>query len=176
MRPSDRLSLTLGPSLNRAVNPWQFVANRTVDDGTAYVRGRLDQTTVSLTLRAAYTFTPELSLQVYAQPFVSAGAYGAFSRVSAPDPAGDTYGVDANGDGEADSRFGNPDFTFRELRSNVVLRWEYRPGSSLFAVWSQGRSVASNDGRFRLGSDLSELFRAPGTNTLTVKLAYWIAK
>jgi hypothetical protein len=194
MRPSDRLSLTLGPSLNRAVNPWQFVANRAVDDGTAYVRGRLDQTTVSLTLRAAYTFTPELSLQAYAQPFVSAGAYGAFSRVSAPraesfaerftpygeaqlayDAAGDTYGVDANGDGETDFRFGNPDFTFRELRSNVVLRWEYRPGSALFVVWSQGRSVASTDGRFRLGSDLSELFRAPGTNTLTVKLAYWIA-
>ena len=195
MRPSDRLSLTLGPAMDRAVNPWQFVANRAADDGTAYVRGRLNQTTVSLTLRAAYTFTPELSLQVYAQPFVSAGAYGAFSRVTAPragtfaerltpyadaqvgyDSGDDAYDVDANGDGTTDFRFGNPDFTLRELRSNVVLRWEYRPGSALFVVWSQGRSGASNDGRFRLGSDLAELFRASGTNTLTVKLVYWIAK
>jgi hypothetical protein len=195
MRPSDRLSLTLGPSVERAVDPWQFVTNSVVDDSTVYVRGRLDQTTVSLTLRAAYTFTPELSLQVYAQPFVSAGAYDAYSRVTAPraetfaerltpydgpqlayDQADDAYRVDENGDGEADFSFGNPDFTFRELRSNVVLRWEYRPGSALFVVWSQGRTAVSSDGRFRLGSDLAGLLRTAGTNTLTVKLAYWIAK
>jgi hypothetical protein len=195
IRPSDRLLLTLGPAVERTVNPWQFVANRVVDDGTAWVRGRLDQTTASLTLRAAYTFTPELSLQVYAQPFVSAGAFTAFSRVTAPraatyaervtpyaeteiayDAAGDAYRVDADGNGEAEFSFGNPDFTLRELRSTVVLRWEYRPGSSLFVVWSQGRSMQTADGRLRLGSDLVGLFRAPGTNTLTVKLAYWLAK
>ena len=195
LRPSDRLSLSLGPSLGRSVNPWQFVANRAALGAAHYVRGRLNQTTTSLTLRAGYTFTPELSLQVYAQPFISAGGYGEFARVTDPaagayaarftpyadselryDADAGVYRVDADADGADDFAFGNPDFTFRELRSNVVLRWEYRPGSALFVVWSQGRSLADDGGRLRLGPDLGDLLRAPGTNTLMVKASYWIGR
>jgi hypothetical protein len=193
LRPSDRLGLALGPALERNVNPWQFVANRDAGDGRHYVRGHLEQTTAWLTLRAAYTFTPDLSLQVYAQPFVSAGSYGDFRRVASPrddafetrftryeasavmrDPVAGGYAVDADGNGSADFTFDDPDFTFRELRSNVVLRWEYRPGSALFLVWSQGRAHADGGGRFRLGRDLADLLSAPGTNTVMVKLSYWL--
>jgi hypothetical protein len=194
LRPSDRLSLSLGPSVQRAVNTWQFVANRTAGDEPHFVRGRLNQTTISLTLRAGYTFTPRLSLQLYAQPFISAGEYGGFARVADPaagayadrfDPYDDaelrrdaegTYRVDADRDGTDDFTFANPDFTFRELRSNVVLRWEYRPGSTLFVVWSQGRSLSDAGGRLRLGPDLGGLLGAPGTNTLMVKASYWIGR
>jgi hypothetical protein len=195
LRPSDRLSLSLGPSLGRVVNPWQFVANRTAGTDAHYLRGRLNQTTASLTLRAGYTFTPTLSLQVYAQPFMSAGGYAEFMRVTAPeartyadrfaryedtelayDATGAVYREDADRDGTTDFTFGNPDFTFRELRSNVVFRWEYRPGSALFLVWSQGRSLADGGGRLRLGRDFSDLLRAPGTNALTVKMSYWIGR
>jgi Domain of unknown function (DUF5916)/Carbohydrate family 9 binding domain-like len=194
LRPSDRLSLTLGPSIERLVTPWQFVTNAEVDGETQYVRGRLNQTTVSLTLRAAYTFTPTLSLQAYAQPFISAGAYADFARVVAPRATrfadriapydatqigyanAGSYAVDRNRDGTADFTFANPDFTFRQLRSNVVLRWEYRPGSALFAVWSSGRTLANDAGRLRLGGDFADLLSAPGTNTLTVKMSYWIGR
>jgi len=86
------------------------------------------------------------------------------------------YRVDADADGADEFAFGNPDFTFRELRSNMVLRWEYRPGSALFVVWSQGRSLADNGGRLRLGPDLGDLLRAPGTNTLMVKASYWVGR
>jgi hypothetical protein len=195
LRPSDRLSLSLGPSYARTVNPWQFVTNRTAGGDAHYVRGRLAQSTAALTLRAGYTFTPELSLQVYAQPFISAGSYRDFARVTTPaaaafadrftpysdaqlgyDAAAGAYQVDANADGVPDFSFGDPDFTVRELRSNVVLRWEYRPGSTLFLVWSQGRSMSDGGGRLRLGPDLGDLLRAPGTNTLTVKASYWLGR
>jgi hypothetical protein len=177
------------------VNPWQFVANRTAGGDAHYVRGRLAQSTAALTLRAGYTFTPELSLQVYAQPFISAGSYRDFARVTTPaaaafadrftpysdaqlgyDAAAGAYQVDADADGVPDFSFGDPDFTVRELRSNVVLRWEYRPGSTLFLVWSQGRSMSDGGGRLRLGPDLGDLLRAPGTNTLTVKASYWLGR
>jgi hypothetical protein len=193
-RASQRMSVTLGPSVSRNVNPWQFVSNRAVGAETQYVRGRLDQRTASLTLRASYTFTPTLSLQLYAQPFVSAGSYGQFTRVADPlaaayadrivpfavaptrDESTGAYSIDADGDGVTDFTFTDPNFTFRELRSNAVLRWEYRPGSTLFVVWGQARTLADDSGRFRPGADLRDLLGAEGTNVLTVKLSYWIGR
>jgi hypothetical protein len=194
VRPSDRLSFSLAPSFTRAINPWQFVANRSAGPESHYVRGRLSQSTAALTIRAGYTFTPELSLQVYAQPFISAGDYHGFSRVADPtapgyperftaygdeltyDAEAGLYRVDADRDGTQDFGFADPDFTFRELRSNAVLRWEYRPGSTLFVVWSQGRSLQDGGGRLRLGPDLGDLLGAAGTNVLTVKASYWIGR
>ena len=70
--------------------------------------------------------------------------------------------------------FGNPDFNVRQLNSNAVLRYEYRPGSTLFVVWSQGRSDFTADGRFQLRSNAGDLFRAPGTNVLLIKMSYWL--
>lgn len=193
LRPSDGLSLSLGPSLTHNLQADQFVSNQVVGSDTHYVRARLSQRTASLTLRAGYTFTPSLSLQLYGQPFVSAGAYGDFGEVSDPkakvfadriapysaarltrDSGADEYRVDADGDGSPDFTFANPDFTIREFRSNVVLRWEYRPGSTLFAVWSQGRQLADASGHLRLGRDMADLFSAAGTNVLTLKLSYWL--
>ena len=195
LRPSNRLSVSLGPTVSRGVTPDQFVTNRTLTSETHHVRGRLEQTTASLTLRAGLTFSPTLSLQLYGQPFVSAGEYSGFGRVADPrgatpaerlapygasqltfDEDAGSYAVDGNADGLADFIFSNPDFTFREFRSNAVLRWEYRPGSTLFVVWSQGRQLADGSGRFRLGRDVTDLFSAAGTNVLTVKLSYWVGR
>lgn len=195
LRPSNQLSFSLGPSFNRDVTMNQFVTNVTTGNDVKYVRARLTQSTASLTLRAGFTFTPTLSLQVYGQPFVSAGAYSGFGQITNPkgaslaerfapytpsqltyDDGARRYTVNADGDGVSDLGFANPDFTFRELRSNVVLRWEYRPGSTLFAVWSQGRQLADGSGRFRLERDLADLFGASGTNVFTLKLSYWIGR
>jgi hypothetical protein len=203
VRPSSRFDLSLAPSVNWNTSAWQYVGSRADANagGTRrWVFGRLDQTTVSLTTRLNYIFSPTLSLQFYAQPFISAGDFGDFMEVadSRADAFGDrfrqlpadelrecavdgsvSFGVRAQAAGCDDAagfsyRFGNPDFNVRNLNSNAVLRWEYRPGSTLFVVWSQGRSDFAADGRFSLRSNASDLFRAPGTNVLLIKMSYWL--
>lgn len=80
--------------------------------------------------------------------------------------------VDLDRDGATDIGLGNPDFTFVSFRSNVVLRWEYVLGSTVFFVWQHGRSNSNRNGRFSLGSSIGDLFSSPSTNTLVVKMNY----
>lgn len=147
----------------------QWVANRTDPDGRKqYVFGRIDQKTLLLTLRFNYTMTPNLSLQVYGQPFVSAGEYSNFKEL-----------VDGRAPEYAD-RFrsfaysGNPDFNYRSFRTTNVLRWEYKPGSALFVVWQQGRSDNRPFGSFDFSRDFGGVFSAPSHNAFLVKFSYWL--
>jgi uncharacterized protein DUF5916 len=164
-RPSSFLELTGGMMVSHNVNDAQWIEN-TAD--THYVFGHLDQTTVSMTWRANYTITPRLTVQVYAQPFVSVGAYSHFKEL-----------VDGRAANYED-RFSpylytdtNPDFNYRSFRMTNVVRWEYRPGSSLFLVWQQGREATLTDGTFRFQRDLSGTFSTPATNVFLVKYSYW---
>jgi hypothetical protein len=194
LRAGARLRLTSGPSVSIGRDPWSWVAKPVDAAGQAhYVFGDIRQRQVSLTTRASYAFTPRLTLDFYAQPFVATGDYGGLKEVTDPHaPTFDgrfshfgsalslrdgVYSVDRNGDGAPDFSFGRPDFNYKALRSNVVLRWEYRPGSTIFVVWSQGRENFEPDGRFRFGRDLGRLFdgaRSPSTNVLLVKFNYWL--
>jgi Domain of unknown function (DUF5916) len=188
LRPSGRASFRVGGSLSRNVDDRQWV-----DDfegvRTDYVFARIDQTTVGLNLRADYAFTPTLSLQIYAEPFVSAGRYGDFKRVVSPVAAryadrfaplttreqdGVLY-ADVHGDGVEES-FDRPDFDFKQFRSNAVLRWEYRPGSTLFVVWSQGRDDSVSDGAFDVRGDVRTLFDLQPQNVFMVKASYWLSR
>ncbi len=188
-RPSGRATLSLGGSWTRAVDDRQWVRRMGTDEAPAYLFGRLDQTTVGVTARLDYAFTPTLSLQVYAQPFVSAGSYGDFKRVTdphAPTYAGRFTGVDVtldedgyyrgdvDGDGSVDS-FRDPEFNVRQFHSNTVLRWEYRPGSTLYLVWAQGRDALGPTGDFRFSGDFRGLFDTRPSNTLMLKVSYWFA-
>jgi hypothetical protein len=185
-RPSGRLTLNVGSFVNRSVNDLQWVGRFGAQDPT-YLFGRIDQTTVGLTARADYAFSPTLSLQLYAQPFVSAGEYADFKRMSDPMArsyqdritriatsvsAGQVTG-DIDGDGVADS-FGQPDFNFKQFRSNAVLRWEYRPGSTLYLVWAQGRNAYRTDGAFNFDSDLRNLFDQQADDIFMIKVSYWL--
>jgi hypothetical protein len=136
------------------------------------VFGELDQTTVAMTLRLNYTMTPNLSLQLYAEPFVSAGDYTAFKEL-------------VNGRSrDYDLRYApftyhfepgdNPDFNTKSFRTTNVLRWEYKPGSTLFVVWQQARENEAVPGGFRFGRDVRDIFGVPPRNTFLVKLAYWV--
>jgi hypothetical protein len=194
VRPSGRFEFTVGPYVQWNRNPWQYVAQLPALGSTRYLFGRIDQTTAALTLRARYSVTPTLSFQLYGQPFISAGDYSEFREVADPraehfddrfhtfagseitydDNAG-VYGVDFDADGTSDMQFSNPDFNVKQFRSTAVVRWEYRPGSTLFVVWSQGRSQYSPTGSFELGNDTRQLFDAPATNVLLVKLNYWLS-
>lgn len=192
MRPSARAALEIRPSVAWTRNPQQYVSRVSNAGATDYVVALLDQTTASLTARLSYAFSADLALDVYAQPFLSDGRYTAFRTVAdagarrfndrfalvAPstltyDAATDRYAVDGNLDGSADYTFSDPDFTVRELRSNVVLRWEYRPGSTLYVVWSQDRGDDVRLTDFAVGRDLERLLGAPSTNVVMVKLSYW---
>jgi hypothetical protein len=203
VRPSSRFDLSLSPSVTWNASTWQYVGSRLdtgASDARRWVFARMDQRTASLTARLNYIFSPTLSLQFYAQPFISAGGYDGFMEVA--DARADRFddrfhtfsdaeirqcgdgdnvyfGVrpQAAGCGETAGfgySFGNPDFNVRQLNSNAVLRYEYRPGSTLFVVWSQGRADFTSDGRFQLRNNTADLLRAPGTNVLLIKMSYWL--
>lgn len=112
--------------------------------------------------------TPDLSFQLYAQPFIASGASSAWRELS--DPRAAAYGdrFAPYGSGAAPGAFNS-----KQFNSNAVLRWEYRPGSVLFFVWQQGRSDARNPGTFDHRRDLGTLFGSRPDNTLLIKASYW---
>ncbi|HEY0017349.1 MAG TPA: DUF5916 domain-containing protein [Longimicrobium sp.] len=197
LRPTSRVRLSVGPNVNVSEDPWIFVSEGRTADGTPhYVFGNIRNRSISLSTRLNYAFTPRLTLELYAQPFVAAGEYSRFKEVTdghadsfddrfrayaegteIVDGEPGEYAVRLDGAGDPDFTFRNPDFNFKELRTNAVLRWEYRPGSALFVVWSHGRSHFAQDGSFGVRRDFGRLFDdalAPPTNVLLVKLNYWL--
>ena len=143
--------------------------------GTAYTFAHLAQTTWVLTLRLNYTFTATTSLQVYAQPFVSKGTFSNLRQLSGTPEAGsydDRYRPYVPPPTFAAPPMG---FNYKAFQSNVVFRWEYRPGSTLFVVWNEGRQgYDPAEGTTSYGGDLRDLFRVHPMNTFLVKLSYWL--
>jgi hypothetical protein len=173
LRPSNRLQTSLSASYSNRVQDAQWIANETVGTRTAYTFARLQQTTASLTARFDVTATPRLSLQVYAQPFATTGRYSKLRELD--QPQADRYDdrFRAYGDGRDPGGF-----SFKQFRSNVVARWEYRPGSTLFAVWSQGRDAFTDEGTadFQAGREFRSLFGQRPDNTFLIKMSYWFAR
>lgn len=173
MRLASRFSASLGIGYGRNIDDNQWYGNfgSPFSDTTHYTFARLDQKTVSMTGRLNYTITPTLSLQFYGQPFVSAGTYTDWrelnqARAKAYD---DRYTSFTKGGSLAG-------FNFKQFRSNSVLRWEYRPGSTLFLVWQQGRTEDLSDpGSFQFRRDYSTLFGAHPQNTFLIKGSYWLS-
>ena len=164
-RPTSFLEVSTGLDWSHQVNDAQWIENQ---PGGKYVFGRLDQYTASMNWRVNYTITPQLTVQIYAAPFVSTGDYGNFKALV--DGRAAQY---ADRYAPIDYR-GNPDFNYRSFRTTNVLRWEYKPGSALFVVWQQGREDVLDTGRFRFGRDLGGTFDAPAHNVFLVKMSYWI--
>ena len=166
-------ALTVNPGIRFSTNTFgaQWV-DKVSDVTDHYVFGELDQKTVAMTMRMNYTMTPNLSLELYAEPFVSAGDYRGFKEL-------------VNGRSrDYDRRFApfdynfapddDPNFNTKSFRTTNVLRWEYKPGSTLFVVWQQARENQAVPGGFRFGRDLREIFAVAPRNTFLVKLAYWV--
>jgi hypothetical protein len=135
-----------------------------------YVFAHLDQQTASMTFRVDYTATPTLTVQAYAAPFVTKGHYSNVRELSATPRAiayDDRYQPYAG--------FTPGDFNFKFFNSNLVVRWEYRPGSTLFLVWSQGRDdFEPFQGTRNLSGDFGRLFDAYPRNTFLIKASYWL--
>lgn len=193
-RPSDALTMSVEPSIGTARQELQYVDTQEMGDGERYILAHIDQKTVAITIRLNYSITPNLSIQYYGQPFVSAGDYNRFKRITNPradgfqerfqtfgdgeiryDPEQAVYGVDEGGDDVIDYSFDNPDFNFRQFRSNLVLRWEYSAGSTLYVVWSQDRTDERETGYFDFDRDLRSLFNTTGYNVFLVKFSRWFS-
>jgi hypothetical protein len=190
-RPSDSLAISFEPFVNLNQQELQYVDTQDFGPEQRYIFGSLDQTTVGITLRLNYSITPNLSIQYYGQPFVSAGDYTAFKRITDPqadlfddrfatysdsqiryDAEAEEFLVDETGNGVTDYSFEDPNFNFQEFRSNLVIRWEYTPGSTLFVVWSQDRAGEGVPGEFAFRNDLRGLFHEHPHNVFLVKFSY----
>lgn len=191
-KPNSTVSMSANPFFSVNRQDLQYI--RTVKDPERYLFGRIDQKTLGLTLRLNCFITPELSVQYYGQPFVSAGHYTKLKKIVDPradiyqdrfhvytqneityDTLAGEYLIDDDGNGSVDFTLNNPDFNFREFRSNLVIRWEYIPGSTLFLVWSQGRSGAIGDGNFSWYQDMRDLFEIPPYNVFLLKINRWFS-
>jgi hypothetical protein len=195
VRPSPALRLSLGPALTLLHTLSQYVA--AVPDpvaattfGTRHVFATLDQREVSMISRVDWTFTPKLSLQLFVQPLISAGDFtelkefvrprtydfAVYGRDKGATTASSAGTVIDPGDGGATFTVPQQNFTVRSLRANAVLRWEWRPGSTLFVVWQQNRENDESFGNLRLGRDLDALFSGGASrNVVAVKASYWLS-
>jgi hypothetical protein len=196
-QPSSNVRLSFGPSFGRFHNVSQFVAGVTdplasATYGRRAVFATLDQRELALETRLDWTFSPRMSLQLYLQPLISAGEYTSYKEFARPgtfefdvygrdagtitrDDATAEFTVDPDGAGPA-AAFNFPDqnFNFRSLLANVVFRWEYRPGSTIFLVWQQSRSGAAGIGDFSFRRDFDAIFSNPAVNAFAVKMTYWL--
>jgi hypothetical protein len=141
--------------------------------GLSYVFGKIDQRTLDITLRSNILFSRKTSLEIYAQPFITVGDYSQARELAVPD----TY--DLIPYREAGYNVAASDFSFTAVNLNLVYRWEYRPGSALYLVWTHSRSQyderGSEPGTFQNRVDTSHLFRNEPENILLAKVSYWFA-
>jgi hypothetical protein len=153
-----------------------------------YVAGRMDQKTYGLTMKLQVNVTPDISLQWYGAPFTSTAKFNDFKKALHPesrvrDDRFHTFSTNeisySDGkytvqEGQGNYTFTNPDFNFNEFRSNLVARWEYQPGSTLYFVWEHSMSNRAGHYLQGWGRNLESMFCIPSTNVFMVKLNYWI--
>lgn len=194
LRPQDSLQFRINPFVTLNKNDLQYVDTVDNNGEDRYLFGYLDQKTFGITLRLDYSITPNFSIQYYGQPFLSSGEYTEFKRITDPrnsqynkrfsifsdqqitfDPEGEEYGFDENLDGVGDYAIETPDFSFWEFRSNLVVRWEYNPGSTIFFVWTQDRSGDNTNGNLSFRDGMDELFSEDTTNIFLVKVNRWFS-
>ena len=171
-RPFDALNISLTPNYSITKRVLQYLNTETVNAEDAYIFGRLHQKTLDLTLRIDYTISPELTIQYYGAPFISGVDYSRPKKITDPlaEVLRDRYSLDVSFSEE--DYVNDYDFNFRQFRSNLVVRWEYQPGSLLYLVWTQGRTGSAETGRFSYGRDLRGLYDIYPENVFLVKLSY----
>ncbi len=182
-------SFNISPEITylKTLENFQFIPNDQLESEGRYLLGRLNRKTYSFTLRLSYALSPELTIQYYGSPYFSMGTYSDFKSLTdetAKKP-GDvftsyseisynqdqrTYRIESNG-----LAFENPDFNFRELRSNLVARWEYRPGSVFYLVWTHNRTSEQSITNHSLDYNINRLFEQQSRNVFLIKFNYWFS-
>ncbi len=171
-RVSSRWSSSLGVGFGWNEDDRQWYANIVDGEGgTHYTFGRLTQRTASVVGRVDFTASPDLTVQLYLQPFISKGRFSSIRELADPRAADydDRYHPYQGAGADEPAQF-----NVKQFRSNAVVRWEYRPGSVIFLVWQHGRfDEETRYGERSFTGDLGALFRTPATNTLLLKMSYW---
>lgn len=171
-RVTDRLRIALAPSFSYTNEALQYVQHLdTSSTGSGYVVGRLRQTTASLTARVDLAITQRATLQLYAQPLIGSADYGDFAEVVSPRAKHASARVRPVGAMDVT----DPSFGTRDVIANAVFRWEYRPGSALFVVFTQQRNAEVEDPAWHFGEATHQLWRVPASSVLLVKWSYWWA-
>jgi hypothetical protein len=199
VKPAGNVFVQISPSWNWSQNGAQYVTTvkdptATTFSGSRYVFSYITTRTLSLDTRVNWTIRPEMTMQLYAQPFAASGNYERFREFAAPrttrkleygrdvgiitrDAANAQYTVDPDGTGPAAAfSFADPNFTSHSLRGTAVLRWEYRPGSTMFFVWTQQRAGDDQFGDLEFRRDAQALLRDRPDNVFLVKATYWLGR
>jgi hypothetical protein len=191
-KPVNYLSFTISPAFSKSFSELQYVTQLEYNGNDRYIFASINQRTVSTSFRINLNLSPNLTFQYWGQPFVATGKYYDHKYIILPmadsyhdrfltysksqiSPDGDQYNVDENLNGTANYSFDKTDFNVQEFLSNLVIRWEYSPGSSVYLVWSQSRSNDNNSGNLDLFNNLGDLFDAGNIkphNVFLIKFSY----
>ena len=180
--PYNALKLSVSLNYSKNADNLQYVDTKILNTDIKYILAHLDQKTLGATFRIDYFITPEISLQYYGSPFASIGKYSEFKEITNgraknyndrfevmhPILLGNNYVFGSYS-------ISNPDFTFNQFRSNLVFRWEYKPGSQLFFVWGNERTGWKNDANTKVGNAISQLKDVASNNIFLIKLSYWFS-
>jgi hypothetical protein len=191
-KPTNFLFVTLNPGYSKSFSELQYVRRINYNGSDKYIFASIDRQTISTSFRLNLNLSPDLTLQYWGQPFVATGKY--YDHKYITDPMADRYenrfhtytpdqktyntdhyNIDEDLDGNTDYSFGNNNFNVQEFLSNLVLRWEYNPGSTIYLVWSQTRSYSNTSGQMDFFNDLGDLFNRDNDvphNVFLVKFSY----
>jgi hypothetical protein len=182
IQPFTILKFSLSANYTSNENELQYVTRINNKEDIRYILGKINQQTVSATFKVDYHITPELSFQYYGSPFFTVGNYSNFKWIN--NPLADSYNrrfetlyttlSTANEYSTSDGMvFNNPDFSFTQFRSNLVFRWEYLPGSKLYLVWSNEKTLYKEQSGAKMSDAFSGFGKAFSNNIFLVKLNYW---
>jgi len=192
IKPSNFLSIHLSPGFSKSFSELQYVTKQTYGENDRYIFGNIDRKTINASFRVNLNLSPDLTLQYWGQPFVATGKYSDYKYITNPVASNftdrfhiynnseisedaDGFYIDENNDKTTDYSFDRRDFNVQEFLSNLVIRWEYNPGSSLYLVWSQTRSGFNDTGNLDLFNNLGDLFDRGDNkphNVFLIKLTY----
>jgi len=187
---TNSLQLTPEFAYNSSRTDYQYISDSDFEEDGRYLLGRLDRKTYTITLRLNYAITPDLTIQYYGSPYITMGQYSKFKSLEDPDTKdpGDVFHTYSSSELTYDPgqrvyqltedpslAFDNPDFNFREFRSNLVARWEYRPGSVLYFVWTHNRTSYEETTNEDFGYNVQELFNEYPENVFLIKFSYWFS-
>jgi hypothetical protein len=191
-KPTNYLVFTLSPSYNKSFTELQYVTQTSYNGTDRYIFGSIDQKTISTSFRVNLNVSPNLTLQYWGQPFVATGKYYDYKYITNPMASNyhdrfltynsdqisfdtDHYNISENGNGNTDYTFSNNDFNVKQFLSNLVVRWEYSPGSTVFLVFSQTRSYNTSTGQMDFFNNVGDLFNKSKNiphNVFLIKFSY----
>ena len=191
-KPTNWLVVSFNPGYSKSYSELQYVTATTVKNEDRYIFASIDCKTINASFRVNLNLSPNLTLQYWGQPFFATGKYYNYKCITDPMAAdyrnrfhqystdqisleGDTYNIDENNNGSADYSFGKPDFNIQQFLSNLVVRWEYNPGSSVYLVWSQTRNSSQSSSNLDLFNDFGNLFNCADNrphNVFLIKFSY----